>query len=76
MDAVAAVGLAGNIVQFVDFGCKLFSTSNQIRSSHQGLADDYTTIQIITTLCTALTTSIDQSAIDTQDRLVASLGAQ
>lgn len=80
MEAVAAVGLAGNIVQFVEFGCKLLSTSNQIRTSRQGLADDYTTIQIITTdlreLCTALTTSITQSSLVTQDRHIAPLGAQ
>jgi hypothetical protein len=30
MDPISALGLAGNIVQFLDFGCKLFSKAKDI----------------------------------------------
>jgi hypothetical protein len=30
MEALAAVGLAGNIVQFIDFSCKLFEQTTAI----------------------------------------------
>lgn len=39
MEAFAALGLAGNIVQFVDFSCKLFSNAQEIYSSASGSSD-------------------------------------
>ena len=30
MDPISALGLAGNIIQFIDFGCKLFSKTKAI----------------------------------------------
>lgn len=33
MNPFSAIGLAGNMVQFVDFGCKLFSQTREIYSS-------------------------------------------
>ncbi|KAH7308643.1 hypothetical protein B0I35DRAFT_99228 [Stachybotrys elegans] len=36
MEAFAALGLASNIVQFIDFSCKLFSTAQEIHSSASG----------------------------------------
>jgi len=47
MDPFSAIGLAGNIVQFVDFGCKLFSQTREIYSSATGASrqiDDADTI--------------------------------
>lgn len=39
MEALAAVGLAGNIVQFIDFSCKLFDQANSIYHSHTGSSE-------------------------------------
>ncbi|KAF2228987.1 hypothetical protein EV356DRAFT_436185, partial [Viridothelium virens] len=78
METIAAVGLAGNVVQFVDFACKLFSASHQIRTSREGLTDDFDSVQIITAdlkqICTALTTSLSRDSLAAQDRHIASLG--
>jgi hypothetical protein len=42
MDLITALSLAGNIVQFVDFGCQLLSQSRELYRSTQGslAADD------------------------------------
>jgi hypothetical protein len=40
VDTVAAIGLAGNIVQFVDFSCKLFCQTQEIYSSASGTTSD------------------------------------
>jgi hypothetical protein len=40
MEALAAVGLAGNIVQFIDFTTKLLSQATSIYHSHDGRSDD------------------------------------
>ena len=80
MDPITTVGLAGNIVQFVDFACNLFSTSYQIRTSSKGLTDDLDSVQCITTdlkqICTTLTASLSKDSFSTEDRHIASLGTQ
>jgi hypothetical protein len=40
LEAFAAIGLAGNIVQFVDYSCKLFSQSREIYNSTSGSSKD------------------------------------
>lgn len=37
METIAAVGLAVNVVQFIDFTCRLFSKSTQLCRSSQGV---------------------------------------
>jgi hypothetical protein len=48
LEAFAAIGLAGNIVQFVDFSCKLFSESREIYSSASGVTNEATDLLTIT----------------------------
>ena len=38
LEGLAALGLASNIVQFVDFGCRLFSQSKELYRSSSGLS--------------------------------------
>lgn len=38
MDPVAALGLAGNIVQFVDFSCKILQDTKSLYSSSTGVS--------------------------------------
>lgn len=47
-EALAAVGLAGNIVQFVDFSCKLFGTAASVYHSHVGSSKDNQNLEDIT----------------------------
>ena len=39
-DPFTAISLAGNIAQFIDFSCKLFSASKSIYTSKSGLSND------------------------------------
>ncbi|KAF1960072.1 hypothetical protein CC80DRAFT_438555, partial [Byssothecium circinans] len=48
MEALAAVGLAGNIVQFVDFSCKLFDQTLEICASPAGVSQHAQSIENVT----------------------------
>jgi len=48
MEALAVVGLAGNIVQFVDFSCKLFSRATTIYQSTTGASQNVQDVDTIT----------------------------
>jgi hypothetical protein len=47
MEALAAVGLAGNIVQFIHFGCSLIFEGRQIYISTSGLTEENTDLHTI-----------------------------
>lgn len=47
VDAFAAIGLAGNVVAFVDFGAKLFSEAREIYRCG-GCADKHTEVDCLT----------------------------
>ena len=40
LEGIAAFGLASNIAQFVEFGCRLFSQSKELYRSSNGLLDE------------------------------------
>ena len=40
LEGIAALGVASNIVQFVEFGCRLFSQSKELYRSSSGLSDE------------------------------------
>ena len=40
LESIASLGLVSNIVQFVEFGCRLFSQSKELYRSSNGLADE------------------------------------
>jgi hypothetical protein len=48
MDALTAIGLAGNIVQFVDFSCKLFVQSRELHNSSSGISKSGADLILIT----------------------------
>jgi CHASE3 domain sensor protein len=48
MDPMSALGLAANIVQFVDFGSKLLERANEIRKSASGQLEEHTELETIT----------------------------
>jgi hypothetical protein len=48
LEALAAVGLAGNICQFIDFTCQLFNTTASIHRSYTGSSTDVQQLDYIT----------------------------
>lgn len=48
LESLAALGLASNIVQFVDFGCRLFSQSKELYRSSNGLKNEAVELKNIT----------------------------
>ena len=47
MDPVAALGLAGNIVQFVDFSCKVLQDTKSLYKSTTGASADNDVLEVI-----------------------------
>lgn len=47
MDPVAAIGLAGNIVQFLDFSCKLLSGAKGLYNSRTGASDENKVLETV-----------------------------
>jgi NACHT domain len=48
MDPLNAIGLAGNIVQFIDFSCRLFSQTQEIFNSGAGASKDTLSLVALT----------------------------
>jgi hypothetical protein len=61
MEALAAVGLAGNIVQFIDFTCKLFDQAASIYHSRAGTATGARSLEVVTEDLQALTTTLTKA---------------
>jgi hypothetical protein len=47
LDPITAIGVAGNIVQFVDFAIKLLSKSKEIYQSADGASVEYRSLEAI-----------------------------
>ena len=47
MEALAAVGLAGNIVQFISFASETLSKSREIYLSASGTTEEYMDLKLI-----------------------------
>ena len=58
LESFAALGVASNIVQFVDFGCRLFSQSKELYRSSNGLADEAGELENITRSLSRLTKNL------------------
>ena len=54
LESLAALSLAGNIVQFVDFGCRLFSKSRELYKSSDGVLAENAELENIANSLTAL----------------------
>jgi hypothetical protein len=61
MEVLAAVGLAGNIVQFIDFSCKLFGQANSIYHSHSGASKGAQDLETITESLLDLSARLEKS---------------
>jgi hypothetical protein len=48
MDPLTAIGLAGNLLQFIELATKIISKGNRIRQSADGLLEEYHDLEIVT----------------------------
>jgi hypothetical protein len=62
VDPFTALGLAGNIVQFVDFLCKLLSESRSLYESSTGASDDNIVLEKIANDLSLLTSELTTSS--------------
>ncbi|OCK84564.1 hypothetical protein K432DRAFT_282313, partial [Lepidopterella palustris CBS 459.81] len=67
MEVLAAIGLAGNIIQFIDFGGKLISKTAEIQKSGAGALADNINIETATNDLALLSTKLHDSAKSTGD---------
>jgi hypothetical protein len=61
MDPLSALSLAGNIVQFVDFGLKLLSGAVELYKSPSGTLAAHHELELVTTDLSALVIKLRQS---------------
>lgn len=76
MDPLTALGLASNIVQFVDFSTNLIQNASKIYSSGSGIPDEledivHTTLSLQAFITKLPTLSVPSSASDSDRALVA-----
>jgi hypothetical protein len=67
-DPLTAIGLVGNIVQFIDFGCKIVSKTTETYKSADGVLKENADLEIVTndliSINTILTTSSAATSAD------------
>ena len=66
LESLAALSLAGNIVQFVDFGCRLFSKSRELYGSSDGILAENVELEDIANSLTALSKGLKVGSSQTQ----------
>ena len=65
MDPIAAIGFAANILQFINFGCKLVSESQQIYNSVEGASVETLELEAISKHLHDLIEQVDVLGIPT-----------
>lgn len=73
METIAAIGLVGNIVQFVDFSAKLISKSTQLYHSSRGALPENADIETVTRHLVQLSSKLNEPATSTNDGALESL---
>ena len=66
LESLAALSLAGNIVQFVDFGCRLFSKSRELYGSSDGVLAENAELENIANSLTAMSKGLTVRSSQTQ----------
>ncbi|KAF4637877.1 hypothetical protein G7Y89_g222 [Cudoniella acicularis] len=66
MDPISALSLASNVIQFVDFGCKLISHSRQLYKSIDGALSDKVLVEFLALDLDSLTTNLHKSLRENQ----------
>ncbi|KAF2083669.1 hypothetical protein K490DRAFT_51088 [Saccharata proteae CBS 121410] len=71
LDAFAALGLAANIVQFVDFTHKLISEAKEIHSSVRGVSSRHLVLETIANELRLVTDRLDLKTLSDQCKSIA-----
>ena len=66
LEALVAAGLVGNIIQFVDFSCKLFDLTKSIYNSSTGAPQDRQDTEFLTRSLQQICTNLSQSKVAAQ----------
>jgi hypothetical protein len=66
MDPLSAVSIASNVIQFVDFACKLVSGSRQLHKSLDGVLSDKVIVEVLADDLESLSTNLRKSLGDNQ----------
>jgi hypothetical protein len=66
MEALTAISLVGNIIQFVDFGTKVISVAKEIEESKHGRTQDMARLEVTTKAMRDLSRRMDPSHVDPQ----------
>ncbi|KAH6664614.1 small s protein [Halenospora varia] len=66
MDPISVISLASNIIQFVDFSCKLVSHSRQLYKSLDGTLSDKVLVEVLTLDLSSLATNLQDSLWENQ----------
>ena len=66
LESLAALSLAGNIVQFIDFGCRLFSKSRELYASSDGVLAENVELENIANSLNALSQGLKDEYSQTQ----------
>ncbi len=61
MDPITAVGAAGNIIQFLDFGLKLASKAQEIYKSNNSALSENNDMEVLAEGLAKLTTKLEES---------------
>jgi hypothetical protein len=61
LDPLSALSIAGNIVQFIDFGSKLLNSSREVYHSAEGLSSNHQHLEQITQSLIDLNTKLSQN---------------
>lgn len=70
MDPITILGVAGNIIQFVDFALKVVSKGNQLHESIDGALPENSDLELVTSDLLVLQTKLQKSLPDTSKGLV------
>lgn len=65
METLAAVSLAGNIVNFLDFGLKIVSKGREIYHANDGALSEHNDLEAVTRDLLLLQTQMEQSLVTT-----------
>lgn len=64
LDPLSAIGLAGNVAQFVEFTCKTFSEGRRLYYSGDGALDENSELSTITSALASLSDKLSQLECD------------
>ncbi|KAM0794758.1 hypothetical protein BDR22DRAFT_676431 [Usnea florida] len=70
LESLAALSLAGNVVQFIDFGCRLLSKSRELYRSSDGALAENVEIENIASSLTALSKGLTPGSSQTQSESI------